>query len=80
MLIQVYAMPDPGIWEVQNFFLTLHLADDIGVIEEPGDLSVQEFVAQNKPPTQPTQLSGKYVDFENVVFDSSIFCHIASYS
>ena len=54
---------DPGICNVRSwnlggaelFFLTLHLADDIGVIEDPCDLSVQEFVAQKNPnPTNTT--------------------------
>lgn len=49
---------DPGIcyarsWNLggmELFFLTLHLADDVGVIEDPVDLSVQEFAAQKKIP------------------------------
>lgn len=39
-----------GRWK--TFFLFLHLADDVGVIEDPVDLSVQEFVAQKKKPNQ----------------------------
>lgn len=34
-------------------FLTLYLADDVGVVEDPVDLSVQEFGTKKTKPKQP---------------------------
>lgn len=55
------------------FFLTLHLAVDVRVTEEPFGVSVQEVVAQKKKkPNPPKEFSGKYADFKNTFYTSAI--------
>lgn len=61
-----------GLFCLFGFFLTLHLAVDVRISEEPFGVSVQEVKKKNKKNQPPKEFSGTYADFKNTFYTSAI--------